>query len=89
MLLLFLYMGRIPVPNKPLYDEPFRGRFDAAHPDLADAVTVPPVCQEEPYNPGRDVSINPNENSILTPYRPFPMRGEGPLLATRGHSDSS
>ena len=67
MLLLFLYMGRIPVPNKPLYDEPFRGRFDATHPDLADAVTVPPVCQEEPYNPGRDVSINPNENSILTP----------------------
>ena len=69
MLLLFLYMGRIPVPNKPLYDEPFRGRFDAAHPDLADAVTVPPVCQEEPYNPGRDVSINPNENSILTLWR--------------------
>ena len=102
MLLLFLYMGRIPVPNKPLYDEPFRGRFDAAHPDLADAVTVPPVCQEEPYNPGRDVSINPNENSILTPYRPFPdvrlgyastgqkqdnAGGEGPLLATRGHSE--
>ena len=84
MLLLFLYMGRIPVPNKPLYDEPFWGRFDAAHPDLADAVTVPPVCQEEPYNPGRDVSINPNENSILTPWgravvshaRPF-----GQLLA--------
>ena len=23
-----------------------------------------PVCQEELYNPGRDVSINPNENSI-------------------------
>ena len=26
--------------------------------------TVHPVCQEELYNPGRDVSINPNENSI-------------------------
>ena len=25
------------------------------------------LAQEEPYNPGRDVSINPNENSILTP----------------------
>ena len=27
-------------------------------------MVVHPVCQEEPYNPGRDVSINPNENSI-------------------------
>ena len=26
-----------------------------------------PICQEELYDPGRDVSINPNENSILTP----------------------
>ena len=39
---------------------------------LSDAVTVHgvplnPVCQEELYNPRRDVSINPNENSILTP----------------------
>ena len=40
---------------------------EAAHPDLADAVIVHPICQEELYNPGRDVSINPNENSILTP----------------------
>ena len=44
---------------------------------LADALTVHgvdlyPVCQEELYNPGRDVSINPNENSILTPQRPVP-----------------
>ena len=31
-----------------------------------------PVCQEELYDPGRDVSINPNENSILTPQRPGP-----------------
>ncbi len=30
-------------------------------------VPTHPVCQEEPYNPGRDVSINPNKNSILTP----------------------
>ena len=42
----------------------FRVRFEAAHPDVADAVTVHgvllnPVCQEELYNPGRDVSINP------------------------------
>ena len=39
-------------------------RVEAAHPDVADAVTVHgvllnPVCQEELYNPGRDVSINP------------------------------
>ena len=33
---------------------------------------VYPVCQEELYDPGRDVSINPNENSILTPQRPVP-----------------
>ena len=51
----------------------------AAHPDLADTVTVHGVllhlvCQEEIYNPGRDVSVNPNENSILTlPLRPRPV----------------
>ena len=44
---------------------------------LADALTVHdvplyPVCQEELYDPGRDVSINPNGNSILTPQRPVP-----------------
>ena len=48
---------------------------EAAHPDLADAMTVHPVCQEEPYNPGRDVSINPNKDSILTPWSKI-MRGE-------------
>ena len=30
-------------------------------------VLLHPICQEELYDPGRDVSINPNENSILTP----------------------
>ena len=30
-------------------------------------VPLNPVCQEELCNPGRDMSINPNENSILTP----------------------
>ena len=30
-------------------------------------VPLHPICQEELYNPGCDVSINPNENSILTP----------------------
>ena len=50
----------------------FRVLVEAAYPDIADALTVHgvplyPVCQEELYNPGRDVSINPNENSILTP----------------------
>ena len=29
----------------------FQVLVEAAHPDLADAVTVPPVCQEELYNP--------------------------------------
>ena len=45
---------------------------EAAHPALADAVIVHPICQEELYNPAREVSINPNENSILTPQRPVP-----------------
>ena len=45
----------------------FRVLVEAAHPDLADVVTVHPVCQEEPYNPGCDVSINLNKNPILTP----------------------
>ena len=45
----------------------FRVLAEAAHPDVADALTVYPVCQEELYDPGRDVSINPNKNSILTP----------------------
>ena len=40
---------------------------EAAHPNLADAVTARPICQEELYDPGRDVSINPNKDSILTP----------------------
>ena len=29
-------------------------------------VPLYPICQEELYDPGRDMSINPNENSILT-----------------------
>ena len=33
---------------------------------------VIPICQEELYNPGQDVSINPNENSILTNQRLVP-----------------
>ena len=41
--------------------------FGAASGLLANAVTLNPICQEELYDPGRDVSINPNENSILTP----------------------
>ena len=35
-------------------------------------MTVNPICQEEFYDPGRDVSINPNKNSILTPQQPVP-----------------
>ena len=35
-------------------------------------VLLQPICQEELYDPGRDVSINPNKNSILTSWRPVP-----------------
>ena len=43
----------------------FRVLAEAAHPNVADAVAmrgVPlnPVCQEELYDPEREVSINPN-----------------------------
>ncbi len=31
------------------------------------SVLLNPICQEELCNPGREVSINPNKNSILTP----------------------
>ena len=31
------------------------------------AVPLPPALSGRTLNPGRDVSINPNENSILTP----------------------
>ena len=41
-------------------------------PPLDMSRTPHPVCQEELYDPGRDVSINPNENSILTPQRAVP-----------------
>ena len=47
--------------------EPRSGISGSFVPHLADALTVHPICQEELYDPGRDVSINPNENSILTP----------------------
>ena len=50
-----------------------RGRWSGENPaPFPMRVTVHPVCQEELYNPGRDVSINPDENSILTPQRPVP-----------------
>ena len=47
--------------------EPESAISGSLHPYLADAVRAYPVCQEELYNPGQDASINPNENSILTP----------------------
>ena len=55
------------VPQSLHHHLAFRVLVEAAHPDIADALTVHPICQEELYNPGRDVSINPNKNSILTP----------------------
>ena len=66
----------------------FRVRVEAAHPNVADAVTVQgvllnPVCQEEIYNPGRDVSINSKENSILTPQHPVPDVRLGFRVLTR------
>ena len=61
----------------------FRVLVEAAHPGLANSANAHPICQEESYNPGRDVSINPNENSILTPWRPVPDVRLG--YASTGH----
>ena len=36
------------------------------------AVTLPPALSGRTLNPGRNVSINPNENSILTRLSPVP-----------------
>ena len=52
-------------------------RADGGGRAVADALTVQgvllnPVFQEELFNPGRDVSINPKENPILTPQRTVP-----------------
>ena len=69
------------VPQSLHHHRVFRVLVEAAHPDLTDAVTVHPVCQEELDNPGCDVSINPNENSILTPQRPVPDVRLGYTLA--------
>ena len=46
-------------------------------------VSLHPICQEEPYNPGRNVSINPNKDSILTPQRPVPDARLGYALTRR------
>ena len=54
-------MQCLPRPGSPLEARP-----------LTFGVPLHPVCQEEPYNPGRDVSINPNKNSILTLSRTIP-----------------
>ena len=57
--------------------ELLRVLVEVTPPDSTDAGTVHgvllhPVCQEELCNPGRDVSINLNQNSILTHPRPLP-----------------
>ena len=54
---------------------------------LAYAVTVHgvpphPICQEELNDPGRDVSINSNKDSILTLQRPIPV-GPATSLSVR------
>ena len=70
------FVGKEPI-DRDMLELAFRVLVEAAHPDVADAVTLQgvllnPICQEELYNPGRDVSINPNYNPILTPQRPVP-----------------
>ena len=48
------------------------GGVESVAVEMGDGEAMKLICQEELYNPGRDVSINPNENSILTPQRPGP-----------------
>ena len=69
-------VGKEPI-DLDLLELAVRVLVEAAHPDIADAVTVygwllPLVCQDELYNPGQDVPINPTSNSMLTHQRPFP-----------------
>ena len=69
-------VGKEPI-DRDLLELAVRVLVEAAHPDIADAVTVyggllPLVCQDELCNPGHDVSTNPNKNSILTHQRPLP-----------------
>ena len=67
-------------------------------------VPLHPVCQEELYNPGREVSIDPNNDAILTPWRPDPdarlgytptgqkqevQRRDLAIVSPSDHSDSS
>ena len=57
-------------------------------------VLLNPVCQEELYNPGRNVSINPIWNPILTPQRTVPdvrlgYASTGQSKIMRGSSCSS
>ena len=64
------------------------------HPDVADALTVQgvllhPICQEELCNPGRDVSINPNQNSILTTQGPPAVDATSPTLRLMPRPDDS
>ena len=81
-------------------------RADGGGRAVADALTVQgvllnPACQEELFNPGRDVSINPDYNPILTPQRTVPyvrlgdastgqckiIRGEGAIAPDVGIQD--
>ena len=69
-------VGKEPI-DLDLLELAVRVLVEAAHPDIADAVTVygwllPLVCQDELYNPGQDVPINPTSNPMLTHQRPFP-----------------
>ena len=59
----------------------FAGRIlvEAPHPDLADAVTVHPVCQEELDNPGRDRSTVRRERAVVSHERQW---GKHPCTAT-------
>ena len=60
-------VGKEPI-DRDLLELAVRVLVEAAHPDIADAVTVyggllPLVCQDELCNPGHDVSTNPNGSS--------------------------
>ena len=91
-------VGKVPI-DRDLLELAFRVLVEAAHPDVADALTVQgvllnPVCQEELFNPGRDVSINPIYNPILTPQRTVPgvrlgYASSGQSKIMRGSSCSS
>ena len=61
--------GPHPSATRAQFFQPFERAQAALDVGTVHGVPLNPVCQEELCDPGRNVSINPNQNSILTLQR--------------------